>query len=163
MRKFGIALIALAAMVFAGSPITLAEQNAPTMDAIYLPVGRLALAAPVGFRSQRSAVAFPHSRHFEYACRTCHHQWDGQSAVRSCSAANCHDQLSAPPRKKIRRDQAGDTDAVRYFKFAFHRQCIGCHKAIKVHNDKLTQSVFSLSTPLAANGPTGCVGCHPRE
>jgi hypothetical protein len=158
-----LAALTSATLVMAGSLTAMAAEKEATMDAIYVPVGRLALAPPVGFVSKRSAVAFPHSRHFEYACRTCHHKWDGKSEVQSCTAAECHDQLSAPPPPKGRRYGDYIDDSIGYFKFAFHRQCIGCHKEIKRRNAKLTQSLLALNTSLHKTGPTGCVRCHPKE
>ena len=163
MLKLILAMVALASVGIAGSLTAIAENKQATMDAIYVPVGRLALAPPVGFISKRSAVAFPHSRHFEYTCRICHHNWDGQSGVQSCTASECHDQLSAPPMKKGARYLDYIDDSIGYFKFAFHRQCIGCHKEIKARNAKLARSVFMLNTPPQKTGPTGCIDCHPRE
>ena len=138
-----------------------AEENEATMDAIYVPVGRLALGPPVGVESKRSAVAFPHSRHFGYTCKTCHHKWDGNSQVQSCTASKCHDQLTAPDRKERMLDYS--SDSIRYFKYAFHKQCIGCHKEIKTNNVRLARSGRTLREPLPATGPTGCVNCHPRQ
>jgi hypothetical protein len=163
MLKFVLALLALASVVVAGSLNAIAEEKEATMDAISIPVGRLALGPPVGVMSKRSAVAFPHSRHFDYTCKTCHHKWDGQSEVQSCSASQCHDQLTAPPMESGMRYDDYIDDSIGYFKFAFHRQCIGCHKEIEAHNAKLARSVFMLNTPPRKNGPTGCVGCHPRQ
>lgn len=163
MLKFALALVASASVVVAGSLMAIAEEREATMDAIYVPVGRLALASPVGVKSKRSAVAFPHSQHFDYTCKTCHHKWDGQSEVKRCSASECHDQLTAPPMAKGARYLDYIDDSIGYYKFAFHRQCIGCHKEIEARNAKLSRSVFMLNTPPQKNGPTGCVGCHPRE
>ena len=162
MLKYLLALIASAIVVIAGSLTATAGEKEAAMDAIYVPVGRLALAPPVGVVSKRAAVAFPHSRHFEYTCRTCHHKWDGQSNVKRCSAADCHDQLSAPPPVKGARYFDYISDSIGYFKFAFHRQCINCHKEIEVRNAESARSVFKLSTPPRKTGPTGCVQCHPR-
>jgi hypothetical protein len=108
-------------------------------------------------------VAFPHSLHFEYTCRTCHHKWDGQSVVQSCSASDCHDLLSAPPLPKGARYADYISDSIGYFKFAFHRKCIGCHKEIASHNAELARSLFRLNTPPQKTGPTGCKHCHPRD
>ena len=163
MLKYILALVASATLVVAASLIAIAEEKAATMDAIILPVGRLALAPPVGVMPKRAAVAFPHSRHFDYACRTCHHQWDGQSEVRSCSASNCHDQVSAPPPANGARHADYIYDSIGYFKFAFHRKCIDCHTAIATRNARLAGTVFRLNTPPQKTGPTSCVQCHPRE
>ena len=138
-----------------------AEKTEVTMDAIFVPVGRLALAPPVGVTPKRSAVAFPHSQHFGYTCMTCHHKWDGNSRVQSCTASKCHDQLSLPVKsKKARADRL---EAIRYYKYAFHQQCIGCHREIRIHNEQLERSRKKIKKPIQWPGPTSCVGCHPRE
>jgi hypothetical protein len=149
--------------MIAGSLMAVAEEKEATIDAIYVPVGRLALAPPVGVISKRSAVAFPHSRHFEYTCRTCHHKWDGKSQLQSCTASECHDKLSAPPPKKGIKYMDYVDESISYFKFAFHRQCIGCHKEIETRNEKLSRSLFVLNTSQQKTGPIGCVSCHPKE
>ena len=163
MLKLLLALVAFASVSIAGSLPAIAENKEAAMDAIYVPVGRLALAPPVGVMAKRSAVPFPHSRHFEYTCRTCHHKWDGQSGVQSCTTSDCHDQLSAPPMERGVQYLDYIDDSIGYFKFAFHRQCIGCHKEIKESNAKLARSIFMLNTPLQKTGPTGCIDCHPKE
>jgi hypothetical protein len=137
------------------------EKPEVTMDAIYVPVGRLVIAPPVGVAPKRSAVPFPHSGHFDYSCKSCHHQWDGHSPVRSCSASTCHDQTSFPV--KTIGATAGRPAAIRYYKYAYHQQCIGCHREIKTRNQKLARSIKRIEEPLQATGPTGCLGCHPRE
>jgi hypothetical protein len=147
--------------LIAGGLAAVAEKTEVTMDAIFVPVGRLALAPPVGVTPKRSAVAFPHSQHFGYTCKTCHHKWDGNSQVQSCTASKCHDQLSLPVKSK--KTRANSLEAIRYYKYAFHQQCIGCHSEIKIHNDKLERSRKKIKEPLQWPGPTSCVGCHPRE
>jgi hypothetical protein len=147
--------------LIAGGLAAVAEKTEVTMDAIFVPVGRLALAPPVGATPKRSAVAFPHSQHFGYTCKTCHHKWDGNSQVQSCTASKCHDQLSFPVKSK--KTRANSLKAIRYYKYAFHQQCIGCHREIKIHNDKVERSRKEIKEPLQWPGPTSCVGCHPRE
>lgn len=148
-------------MFIAVSLTAVAEKKEATMDAIYVPVGKLALAPPVGVISKRSAVVFPHSLHFSYTCRTCHHKWDGNLQVQSCTVSECHDQLVPPVKNEKLLDYG--TDSIRYYKYAFHKQCLGCHKEIKTRNSKLARSGKTLKEPLQKTGPTGCVGCHPRE
>ncbi len=161
MLKSIMTAIAFYIFLIAGGLAAAAEKTEVTMDAIFVPVGRLALAPPVGVTPKRSAVAFPHSQHFDYTCKTCHHKWDGNSEVQSCTASKCHDQLSLPAKsKKARADRL---EEIRYFKYAFHRQCIGCHREIRIHNEKLERSRKKITEPLQWPGPTSCVGCHPRE
>ena len=113
-----VAVFALFNIFIAGDLAAVAEETEVTMDAIYVPVGRLVLAPPVGVTPKRSAVAFPHSRHFGYTCKTCHHKWDGNSQVQSCTASKCHDQPSSPVKHKKALDY--EPEAIRYYKYAFH-------------------------------------------
>ncbi len=161
MIKSIMIVFALFIIFIAGGMATFAKEKEVTMDAIFVPVGRLALAPPVGVTPKRSAVAFPHSQHFGYTCKTCHHKWDGNSQVQSCTASKCHDQLSSMGKSK--RTRANKREAIRYYKYAFHQQCIGCHREIKNHNKKLERSRKKITQPLQWPGPTSCVGCHPRE
>ena len=161
MLKLIVAVVALFTIIIAGGLAAGANETEVTMDAIYVPVGRLVLAPPVGVTPKRSAVAFPHSGHFDYTCKTCHHKWDGNSPVQGCSASKCHDQLSSTVKDKKTLDYG--PMAIRYYKYAFHQQCISCHRQIKVHNEKLERSRRKLEESLQRPGPTGCVGCHPRE
>ncbi len=161
MLKSIMTAIAVCIFLIAGGLAAVAEKTEVTMDAIYVPVGRLALAPPVGVTPKRSAVAFPHSQHFDYNCKTCHHKWDGNSRVQSCTASKCHDQLSSTVKDKKALDYG--PVAIRYYKFAFHQQCIRCHREIKMHNEKLERSRRKLEESLQRPGPTGCVGCHPRD
>jgi hypothetical protein len=161
MLKSTMTAIVVYIFLIAGGLAAVAEKTEVTMDAIFVPVGRLALAPPVGVTPKRSAVAFPHSRHFGYTCKTCHHKWDGNSRVQSCTASKCHDQLSLPVKSK--KAIAYSLEAIRYYKYAFHQQCIGCHREIKIHNKKLERSRKKIKEPLQWPGPISCVGCHPRE
>ena len=161
MLKSIMTAIVIFIFLIAGGLAAVAEKTEVTMDAIFMPVGRLALAPPVGVTPKRSAVAFPHSQHFGYTCKTCHHKWDGNSQVQSCTSSKCHDQLSFPVKSK--KTRANSLEAIRYYKYAFHQQCIGCHREIKIHNDKLERSRKKIKELLQWPGPTSCVGCHPRE
>ncbi|MGD9078960.1 MAG: cytochrome c3 family protein [Desulfobacterales bacterium] len=161
MLKSIMTAIAFFIFLIAGGLAAVAEKTEVTMDAIFVPVGRLALAPPVGVTPKRSAVAFPHSQHFGYTCMTCHHKWDGNSQVQSCTASNCHDQLSLPVKSKKAMDDI--PEPIRYYKYAFHQQCIGCHREIRIHNKRLERSGRTIKEPLQWPGPTSCVGCHPRE
>ena len=131
-----------------------------TMDTIYLPVGTLTVAAPRGEATQRSPVVFPHSLHFDYSCKTCHHTWDGFTAVKSCTTSGCHDQVATPENKK--KQTASFAPDIRYFREAYHQNCITCHKRIEVKRRKLEKSGRVLQKSLPKTGPTGCIGCHPR-
>jgi hypothetical protein len=161
MFKSKMTVFALLTIFIAGGPAVAGEEAEVTMDAIFVPVGRLVLAPPVGVASKKSAVAFPHSQHFDYTCKTCHHKWDGNSRVQSCTASKCHDQPSLPVKHKKAIDNRAEM--IRYYKHAFHRQCISCHREIKIKNEKSGMSGRKLKEPLQPPGPTACIGCHPRQ
>ena len=161
MFKSKMTVFALFIIFIAGGPVVVGGETEVTMDAIFVPVGRLVLAPPVGVTPKKSAVAFPHSLHFDYTCKTCHHKWDGNSRVQSCTASQCHDQLSSAVKHQKAMDKKAQ--AIRYYKNAFHQQCIICHKEIKTINEKLERSGRKLKEPLQQPGPIGCIGCHPRH
>ena len=144
-----------------GTLAAVAGETDKTMDAIYVPVGRLVIAPPVGVTPKRSVVAFPHSSHFDYSCKTCHHRWDGNSQVQNCTASKCHDQSTPPSKNKKGLDHKLET--MRYYKYAFHHQCIGCHREIKNQNETLERSMKRVEKSIQPTGPTGCADCHPRE
>ena len=132
-----------------------------TMDALYLPVGTLTISAPRGLVPRRAPVAFPHSRHFDYNCKSCHHTWDGHNPVNNCTTSGCHD-LVEPSRDDQGRVKSA-TEDMRYFKTAYHQNCITCHKALKSKRHALEKTRALITEPLPKTGPTGCVECHPRN
>jgi hypothetical protein len=161
MLKCKWALVGLFSILSTVPIAAAAENKKATMDTIYLPVGRLVLAPPVGVTAKRSAVAFPHSRHFGYVCGTCHHKWDGYAPVRGCMAAGCHDQI-APQKKEGAKNSSADND-LRYYKYAYHQNCISCHRRLAIERQKLEQSKTVVTESLPKTGPTGCIECHPRD
>jgi len=136
------------AVAFAGAPATEAEET------LCIPLGTIVIEAPPDVEAQRSAVDFPHGRHFGFACTECHHQWDGTDEKLGCATSGCHDLTAAP-------GPDSETPAHRYFKNAYHDSCIGCHQARKVQNKK-AEMANALDTVQLPTGPTGCVLCHPR-
>ncbi len=158
MKKPSLPVLMVMVTLFLVSPWAFAKD---TMDAVYLPVGTLTLSTPRGMVPQRSPVAFPHSRHFDYTCKSCHHTWDGLSQVSSCAASGCHDQVTANRGKKVKR--APDPANKPYFKAAYHQNCIACHKRLKLKRQKLEYSGTVLAKPLPRTGPTGCIECHHKN
>ena len=75
--------------------------------------------------------------------------------------SGCHDLPSLP--KKADSNKIDPELAVRYYKTAYHKSCIPCHKEIKAANKKLEMSGVTLSEKLAPAGPVTCSGCHPKE
>ena len=127
-------------------------------DTMCIPMGTILIEPLDDVDAQRSPVEFPHSTHFEYTCKTCHHTWDAETPILSCTTAGCHDLTSS-------RSADGKIDpalAVRNYKTAFHGSCIVCHKDIKAKNHRIEKS-YSLTTPIQNSGPTSCNSCHPKE
>jgi hypothetical protein len=125
-----------------------------------VPMGVIVLSAPEKAEQKNAPVDFHHSKHFMYECRQCHHKWDGTTENLSCGTSNCHD-LAANPNAAGNKGKSDK--AYRYFKNAYHNQCIGCHKANKQKNAKLELSKKALKSNPKNPGPTGCVECHPRQ
>ncbi|MEJ2097535.1 MAG: cytochrome c3 family protein, partial [Deltaproteobacteria bacterium] len=63
-------------------------------DTLCIPMGTLLIEPPDGVEAKRSPVDFPHSIHFDYTCKTCHHTWDGENPILSCTTSGCHDLTS---------------------------------------------------------------------
>lgn len=120
-----------------------------------VPLGNIELKAPNGYNAVRTSVTFSHSRHFIYKCTECHHTWKYDKPIVGCETAGCHDRIK--PQKT-----SDPAKAVRFFRAAYHEQCIECHKKIKRANARQEASTRSPATPLAKTGPTGCVECHPN-
>lgn len=122
-------------------------------DELCIPMGSIELSAPQGVEAKRSAVDFPHSDHFTINCNRCHHTWEYGIEIKSCMASGCHDEETAPK----------EGDKIAYFKEAYHKACIGCHKAIQKKNKALELSKKSIDGQLEDTGPTSCVACHPKD
>lgn len=127
-----------------------------TKDDMCIPMGEIELKAPDSVESIRPPVRFPHSSHFDYSCKQCHHTWDGSEQVQGCMTSGCHDLDKAP--KKVKG--AKSDDDIQYYKNAYHAQCIGCHKDIKAKNKEIELSVSVTKPKLMKTGPTGCIQCH---
>ena len=130
-------------------------------DEMCVPMGEITLSS-LAPEAKRSEVAFPHNIHFDYACQKCHHQWDAEGSIQSCTTSGCHDLDHAPMDEKG-RPVMDPVQKVRYFKNAFHKSCIGCHKKIVLENKKLEMTKMPLGAELPRTGPTGCNKCHPAE
>lgn len=121
-----------------------------------VPLGVITLEPPEGVEARRAAVDFPHGQHFSIACNECHHKWEGTDQFLGCMTSGCHDQIQTPKK-------GTESKTPRYYKTAYHKSCIGCHKLIKEGNEKLAASGAILEDQLPATGPTGCVQCHPKD
>ena len=125
-----------------------------------VPIGSIELKPPGAVDATKNPVAFPHSRHFTYNCKECHHTWNLDANLQTCTTSECHDLTKAPKKE----NSAAAVADIKYFKNAFHRQCIGCHQEIKRQNTVKEKSLRLSDTNLTLQktGPTGCVECHPK-
>jgi len=130
-------------------------------DEMCVPMGEITLAS-LAKDAQRSEVTFPHAVHFSYACQECHHKWNKIEAIQSCTTSGCHDLDKAPVDEKGKPVKDKVIKA-RYYKNAYHDNCIGCHKEIKMKNRAMEASKAALGEKLPPTGPTGCIQCHPKE
>ncbi len=121
-----------------------------------IPLGTITLSPPEGVEAERAPVEFPHSVHFDYSCKKCHHEWTGDAENISCMTSGCHDSSTS----LLMTDEDED---YRYYKTAYHEQCIVCHKEIKEENKKREMSIKGIKGTLSKTGPTGCIECHPKE
>jgi len=126
-----------------------------------VPMGVITLEPPEGVEAKRSAVDFQHGRHFVLACNECHHTWKGDAPVVGCMTSGCHD-LKTLPRKEDSKS-IDKTKAHRYYKNAYHGQCIGCHKTMQQEIEKMSATLAEIDGKLPVTGPTGCIDCHPKE
>lgn len=173
MRKLGI--VALGLFIVAGltmfwmpargavaSKSEKASDAGATENTLCIPLGAILIEPPDTIEPKKSPVEFPHSNHFGYTCQTCHHTWEGDAQVLNCTTSGCHD-LTQFPEKTDKAETGPGSAAVKYFKTAYHQKCIGCHKDIKRQNSDLEKAFSASKTKILKSGPTGCVGCHPRE
>ena len=155
-RLFFLFLVLIIAF---GSSALIAEEDPE--EEMCVPMGTIELSPPESVDAKRSPVDFPHSAHFvHYDCKTCHHKWDGASKITSCTTSACHDLEEAPertPGKKI--DKA---EQARYYKTAFHGQCIDCHKTIVLRNFELEKAKGLENPEIVVPGPRSCNQCHPK-
>ena len=154
MNKILVVILSVVIGVVCGSAMVVTGSESG--EDLCIPLGVLVLEAPDGVEAKRAPVEFPHSQHFGISCMDCHHNWDGGTENLSCSTSGCHDLTEAPKK--------GEEDlATRYYKNAFHKSCIGCHKKIKEENKKAEMLNMPLNGELPRTGPTGCNKCHPDE
>jgi len=157
IRFIGLILIVL---IFGSSLIVSGQDKG---DDLCIPMGSILLEPPESVTAKRPAVEFPHSRHFDFNCIECHHKWDKESQIENCTTSGCHDLLETP--KKANKKSVSEEESILYYKNAFHKACIGCHKDIKAKN-LLAESrlrVSDKSTIIKNVGPTTCKTCHQPE
>ena len=144
--------ISILCMLTIGLFISTVSADQGEGDFLCIPLGNITLSAPQGVEAKRSPVDFPHAVHFNYSCMECHHEWKGDLENLSCKTSGCHDSIE-PDKGRPER----------YYKTAYHNQCIVCHKEIVESNKKLEMSRKAIQGTLPKTGPTGCVECHPKN
>jgi hypothetical protein len=149
MNKFFVATVC---MLTVGLFISAVSAGQGKSDNLCIPLGAISLSAPEGVEAKKSPVDFPHAVHFNYNCMECHHEWKGNTENLSCTTSGCHDSIESV------KDQPW-----RYYKTAYHNQCIVCHKEIKETNKKLEMSKKEIQGVQPKTVPTGCIECHPKE
>jgi hypothetical protein len=127
--------------------------------ALCVPMGSFSIDPPASIEKQRASVDFPHSRHFVYNCKRCHHKWDGVAAVKTCRTSGCHDQIETP--KKPLKDGDYTDAAMGYYKYAYHNQCRGCHNELRIQKAEMSRGLNEAKN-IPEAGPTGCIECHPK-
>jgi len=168
MRRNGIAIVCLLAAIISiiGSVADAGQENEPKKyigsdGALCIPMGNFTITAPESVKPLRTPVDFPHSTHFVYNCTKCHHKWDGTGNVQTCAASGCHDQVAIPP--KPLKNGMYTTEAIRYYKYAYHNQCRNCHKTIKTKITEQSMSTSEKKESLPDSVPVGCIECHPKN
>jgi len=159
MYKVGIGVVCLIlALIFGNALVVSGKGEGETMC---IPMDTFQLKPPESVEATRPLVEFNHPIHFAYACQTCHHQWDFEEPIQSCQAEGCHDGVVSPTKAEKGEDR--EELRITYYKNAYHKQCITCHKDIKRKNEKLERSGRVLKENLPNSGPTGCKECHVPE
>jgi len=132
------------------------------------PLKTMLLKPPPTVKAKRPPVEFSHSKHLLlYSCKTCHHDWDGGEQVSSCTASGCHGPTK-PPKGVTKMGRASwldfSVEQIKYFKNAYHKQCIVCHKQIKLRNKALLEKSKEGPKPeLEPTGPNSCRRCHVKK
>jgi hypothetical protein len=127
-----------------------------------IPMGNLSVSTPSDAELTLPDSLFPHSRHMTYACATCHHKWDYTEYLQSCTASSCHD-LGKQPEKSVEDGQYTE-ESIRYYKYAYHQMCRGCHRDINAQNREINKELLAGGNmELKRNGPVSCKGCHQEE
>lgn len=156
MQKHGIGL--LVALTVLLTVVSLEVYGQSEGGEMCVPLGVITLKPPEGVEPQKSPVAFPHGQHFQTECKACHHKWQGAEKISGCTASGCHDQIKAP--EKSSSYLSYSDVSIKYYKYAFHKACIGCHKEIKLKNRALAESYQVVQEQLPSSGPSGCIECH---
>jgi hypothetical protein len=159
MYKIGIGVLCLIlAIIFGNAMVVSGESDDETIS---VPLGVIHLVPPEDVESKQPSVPFPHGTHFVYTCNTCHHQWEMDAPIETCTTSGCHDGVESPI--KAGGGRVDEDELIGYYKTAYHRMCIRCHREIRAQNKSLEMSGRVLKDKLPNAGPSSCKGCHLAE
>jgi hypothetical protein len=159
MYKISFGVLSLILAVIVGNAMVVTGSNA--VEEMCIPMGPILLEPPEGVEPQRPPVNFSHPAHFNFNCLTCHHQWEMDEPIVSCTTSGCHDGVESPI--KAGQGKVDEDLLIAYYKTAFHKMCISCHREMKAQNKKMELSGRVLKDKLPNPGPTSCKGCHVEE
>jgi hypothetical protein len=164
MYRIRVAVLCLVMIFVFGMALNATGQNESDTEAsvedMVVPMGVIVLKPDPSIEPKRAPVEFNHGKHFKFDCRTCHHKWEGNTKITNCTTSKCHDLLKAP--KKATKYLAYTEDGIKYYKYAFHENCIGCHKKIKTKQKKM-EMLYKAPEIEKKIVPTSCSECHPKE
>ena len=164
MYRIRVAVLCLVIVFVFGMALSVAGQDKSdtkkAVEDMVVPMGIIVIKPDPSVKQMRTPVEFNHAKHFAYECRTCHHKWEGNAKISNCTTSKCHDLWKAP--KNPTRYLAYTKDGIKYYKYAYHENCIGCHKEIKVEQKKMEMS-YKASEIEKKVVPTSCNECHPKE
>jgi hypothetical protein len=118
-----------------------------------IPRGIITIEAPEEVEATRGAVGFPHGLHFQFACKECHHDWDGESEVETCYA--CHNETEPAGTRSIK-----DEENMMYFLAAYHNACLTCHRDLNKKRKAAMAQDDINKADLPKATPVNCRGCH---
>ena len=84
MKNMEMVLLSLLLIAVFGSTGKVAGENT-NEEVMCIPMGNILLEPPEAVKAKKSPVDFPHSRHFVYDCKICHHQWEGDTQIQNCT------------------------------------------------------------------------------
>ncbi|MBW1607530.1 MAG: cytochrome c3 family protein [Deltaproteobacteria bacterium] len=165
MYRIQVGILCLVMVFVFGLALNVAGQDESepkaAVEDMCVPMGVVELKPDPSVEQKKSSVAFNHAKHLTYDCRRCHHKWEANTKIANCTTSACHDLLKAP--KRPTKYLVYTEEGIKYYKYAYHQNCIGCHKEIKVQRKKLESVYLAAEKELPKTGPTSCNECHPKE
>jgi len=159
MYKISIGVLCLILAIIFGNAMVVSGESDD--ESISVPLGFIPLDPPEDVAAKQPSVPFPHGTHFVYTCNTCHHLWEMDAPIENCTTSECHDGVESPI--KAGGGKVDEEMLINYYKTAYHRMCIGCHREIRAQNKRLEMSGRVLEEKLPNVGPSSCKGCHLEE